>query len=123
MSQWKKIAPFAALSLSMALASTGCLAPSANDETTADSEITATDDTSANAPASEETGEANQACFGFFGCRGCEITPFEDIRLRGFLHSGFPFTVFRRLIPFGCGGCGFGFGGCGGFGGGCGGCF
>ncbi|MFT3772454.1 MAG: hypothetical protein QM820_44235 [Minicystis sp.] len=107
MSQWKKIATFAALSLSMALA-TGCLAP-ASDETASEPEATAAVDAEgmlADTSADESIGEANQAVFGSFFFRHHPFRPF-------FLRTFFPFacgcSVPVDLDDFlgfsGCGGC------------------
>jgi hypothetical protein len=130
MSQWKNIGTVVALSITAALAGTGCLAQSADDDVQTEPEITvAAADTQDNVVAADErTGEAqqNQWWGGFggfpwlgFGGLGCGLG-FGGCGL-GFggcgLGLGFPFWG-------GFGGCGLGFGGCGlGFGGfgGCGG--
>ncbi|MFT3772727.1 MAG: hypothetical protein QM820_45640 [Minicystis sp.] len=107
MSQWTKFGTIAALSLSMALAGTGCLSSSdADDEMVDEQGIAATaDDDGVKADvqaADEKTGEANEAWWGGFG------------------RFGFPFFGGFGGCGLGFGGCGLGFGGCGlglGFGG------
>jgi len=115
MSQFKYIAPVVTLSLTAALAVSGCMAQGGDDPATNEPEVaTATPDqqdehqaTPASCPKDEEekTGDAKQACGGFGGCG---------------LGAGFGAFGF----PFGFGGSGCfspwfsGFGGCGGFWGG-----
>ncbi len=120
MSQWKNIAPVVALSISAALAGTGCAAQQgADDEATNDTDVAGNEPTedakpTPAMPTTDEkagdgnTADAKQAWFGrcafpFLG--GCG----NGIGLGGFF-GGFP--------PFWAGWS------CGGFGGGCGGgCF
>jgi hypothetical protein len=72
MMQWKNIATVVALSVTTALAGTGCMAQGADDdEATDDSPVaTATPDQETQSPAAsdekadEKTGDAKQACFG-----------------------------------------------------------
>lgn len=111
MSQWKNIGAVVALSITTALAGTGCMAQSADDDVT-ETEIAAVDQDN-NAVADEKTGEAEQAQFGFgsLGFGGC------GFGLGSIFSPWFSGLGFGGCWPFGgFGGCGFGgFGGCGGF--------
>jgi hypothetical protein len=123
MSQFKYIAPVVILSLTAALAGTGCMAQAGDEPATDEPEVaTATPDQDPHqgAPVScpkdeeEKTGDAKQACCGGFGGFGAFGFPF-----------GFGGACFSPWFT-GFGGCGGfwgglgtnGFGGCGGFGGG-----
>jgi hypothetical protein len=72
MMEWNKTAPFAALTLSVALAAAGCMAP-ATDET-GDEPDDAVPAATAASQGEQQTGEANQADCDFvpgltgFGC-------------------------------------------------------
>jgi hypothetical protein len=106
MTQWKNIASVVALSISAALAGAGCLAQSADDEASNEpgaAPATPAHEAAASDPeaqAKEQTGDAQEACFGGWGSPG--FGPFGC----GVLGSArfFPGLAF--------GGCG---GGCGGW--------
>jgi hypothetical protein len=102
MSQWKKVAPFAALSLSMAITAAGCVAPGSDDPMDEQAASPSAGETSTATivdPQHEETvGEAHQAWDGF---RALTASLFVD-GIFPFLPGPFPF-----LASFaGCGGCG-----------------
>jgi hypothetical protein len=120
MMQWKNIATVVALSVTAALAGTGCMAQGADDEATDDAPVaTATPDqetqgaTASDEKADEKTGDAHQACFG----GGCGGFGGWGGGFGGFGGWGGGFGGWGG----GFGGWGGGFGGWGGFGGlGCG---
>jgi hypothetical protein len=88
MRQWKNIASVAALSISTALAGTGCLAQGTGEETANEQETTPA--VASDRQGEEKTGEASQAC-GLGFCFNEDCIPF-------------------RRFGFTCG-CGWGFGG------------
>jgi hypothetical protein len=97
MSQWKNIASVVALSISTALAGTGCLAQGADDENANEPEGASTPPVqktttaaASDRPGEERTGEAHQA---FFGCGPGALS------FPGFFISSFPVC--------GCGGFGW----------------
>jgi hypothetical protein len=98
MSQWKNIASVVALSISTALAGTGCVAHGADDESANEPEGASTtpvqNTTTAEAsdrPGEERTGEADQACFfgTYFGGFGFNPFPPLLITFFPFWGSGF----------------------------------
>jgi len=121
MSQWKNVGAIVALSITAALAGTGCLAQSADDEAMNEPEATAVDQESDQGA----VGEATEAC-----CAGggwCDLAALGTaIPGLGFGGFGPLFGACGGCFPVGgCGlglGCGVGLGGCGGCGVGCGGC-
>lgn len=130
MSQWKDIGAVVALSITAALAGTGCIAQGEDDDGLSD-EIADVGNDGAQADQNEATGEAQQGSwFGnFIGCG------FPFAGAGGFGSCGVGFPCCGGGFPFGGFGWGSGFGGCGpcgccggiggfggGFGGGCGGC-
>ncbi|APR84873.1 Hypothetical protein A7982_10222 [Minicystis rosea] len=109
MSQWKKIASFAALFASTALATTGCVETSDADDQTSDDVVSAEmagkpeqSDKKAD-KGDEKTGQADQRC--------CDAD--EDFAIRLFIHPWF--ACFGGVSPCGCWG---GWGGWGAWGGG-----